>query len=219
MKPADQAAFFKMLDDTYDMIGKSPAAKIISPTAKALFFTDLQRYPLDLIAAALSAHRMDADRGRFTPTVADISSQIERRRPLQWVGPDEAWATVPKIEGEPGIMNQVTAKALAAAQPLLDEGDTIAARMAFKNCYDRLVARAKLDRVNPEYFLSPGGSMEDQQALREEGQRQGLLPAPDAAPMLELGGSPTKAGRAALTALKLDFKPKTMPEPEASDYE
>lgn len=210
MRPDDAPAFFKLLDDTYDMIGKSPAAKVISPTAKALFFTDLKRYPLELIEAALSAHRLDPDRGRFTPTVADISSQIERRRPLQWVGADEAWAALPKSENEPGILNQVTVQALAAAQPLLDDGDTIAARMAFKNCYDRLVSRAKLDRINPEYFLSPGGTMEDQQAVREEGQRQGLLPAPPVPSTQQMLAPPSRANVARLKALLLELKPKTI---------
>lgn len=174
MKPDDAKAFFQLLDTTYDLIGVGPA-KIISPAAKAMFFTDLQRYPLDLIEAALAAHRLDPERGRFTPKPADIAAQIERRRPLQWLGADEAWSTVPKIEGEPGILNDVTAQALAVAAPLLAEGDDVAARMAFKACYNRLVERAKLDRRNPEYFLSPGGTHEEQQAVIAEGVRQGLL--------------------------------------------
>lgn len=209
MRPDDAPAFFKLLDDTYDMIGKSAAAKIISPTAKALFFNDLKRYPLDLIEHALSAHRLDPDRGRFTPTVADISSQIERRRPLQWVGADEAWAAMPKMESEPAILNQATAQALVAAGPLMAEGDMVAARMAFKNCYDRLVSRAKLDREPPQYFLSPGGTHEDQEAVRIEGQRQGLLPAPEhdvtAQHML---ASPSRANVAKMKALLLELKPK-----------
>lgn len=208
MRPDDAPAFFKLLDDTYDMIGKSPAAKVISATAKALFFNDLKRYPLELIEHALSAHRLDPDRGRFTPTVADISSQIERRRPLQWVGADEAWASVPKLESEPAVLNQVTVQALAAAQPLLAEGDMIAARMAFKNCYDRLVARAKLDRVNPEYFLSPGGTFEDQEAVKAEAQRQGLLPAPEQVQEQQRLAGVSSANRAKLKALLLELKPK-----------
>jgi len=208
MQPHDAPAFFKLLDDTYDMIGKSPAAKVISATAKALFFNDLKRYPLELIEHALSAHRLDPDRGRFTPTVADISSQIERRRPLQWVGADEAWAAMPKLESEPAILNQVTAQALVVAGPLLAEGDAVAARMAFKNCYDRLVSRAKLDREAPQYFLSPGGTHEDQEAVRIEAQRQGLLPAPEQSHQQQLLSGVSSVNRAKLKALLLELKPK-----------
>lgn len=218
MKPSDSPAFFKMLDDTFDVIGKSAAAKIISPAAKAIFFNDLKRYPLELVEQSLSAHRMDPDRGRFTPTPADIASQIERRRPLQWLSADEAWAQVPKREGEPGIMNDITAQALAVAAPLLAEGDDVAARMAFKGCYQRLVERAKLDRRNPEYFVTPGGSPEDYQNVIDDAVRKGLLPEPKNVPILLLGAAPSRKGRAALEALKLEFKPKTMPEPEAEDY-
>lgn len=210
MKPTDANAFFQLLDTTYDLIGVGPA-KIISPAAKAMFFTDLQRYPLDLIEAALAAHRLDPERGRFTPKPADIAAQIERRRPLQWLGADEAWSTVPKIEGEPGILNDVTAQALAVAAPLLAEGDDTAARMAFKACYNRLVERAKLDRRNPQYFLSPGGTYEEQQAIIAEGVRQGLL-THQAAP--DVPALPAPAGMDRVRAMLSTFTVKAIPHDE-----
>jgi hypothetical protein len=209
MKPDEAPAFFKILDVTFDLIGKSAAAKVISAEAKAMFFNDLKRYPLEYIEAALQAHRMDADRGRFTPTVADIASQIERRRPMQWVSADEAWAAAPKLENQPAIVNSTVVQALATAQPLMDAGDMVAARMAFKGTYERLVAMAKLDRRGPEYFLSPGGTFEEQQAVIDQGQMQGLLPRPDGQPQSLLGpATPSKAGKARIAALLQDLKPK-----------
>lgn len=221
MNQADAQAFFELLDVTYDVIGVGPA-KIISPAAKAMFFEDLERYPLDLIKAALSAHRGDPVRGKFTPKPADVIYQIERRRKVAWLSADEAWAQVPKVEGQPGLMNDVTAQALAVAQQFmtLARPDLTAARMAFKGCYDRLVERAKLERRGPVYFVSPGGSPEEMQAVTEEGVRMGLLAAPAQEPHLQLENRKrTPGAKPDLKALLLSLNPKTMPPPEAQDYE
>lgn len=219
MNPDDRLPFFELMDVTYDLIGKTAAAKVISPAAKAMFFEDLMRYPLDLIRAALSAHRTDPAVGQYTPSPAHIIAQIEKRRRVAWLSADEAWAQVPKIEGQPGILNDVTAQALAVAGPLLAEGDDTAARMAFKGCYTRLVDLAKLDRRGPKYFLSPGGSYDEQQAVLAEGVRQGLLPAPvvEAAPQLE--APRTHGAKPDLKALLATLTPKIMIPMERQDYE
>lgn len=220
MNQSDAKAFFELLDLTYDIIGVG-ANKIISPAAKKMFFTDLERYPLDLIEAALAAHRMDPERGKFTPKPADISYQIERRRKVSWLSADEAWAQVPKIEGQPGLLNDVTAQALAVAQQFLalPRPDLTAARMAFKGCYDRLVERAKLERRGPVYFISPGGSPEEMQAIADEGVRQGLL-APQKAVEIKALAAPTRTPGAKpdLKVLLLSLNQKTIPPPEAQDY-
>lgn len=221
MNQHDRLPFFELLDLTYDMIGVGPA-KIISPAAKAMFFTDLERYPLELISGSLAAHRADPERGKFTPKVADIVYQIERRRKVAWLSADEAWSQVPKIEGQAGLLNDVTAQALAVAQQFLNlpRPDLTAARMAFKGCYERLVERAKLERRGPVYFVSPGGSFEEQQAIEQEGVRQELLQAPrqDPVPLLETSKR-TPGAKPDLKKLLLELQPKTMPPPEAQDYE
>jgi hypothetical protein len=221
MNQQDAQAFFELLDATYDVIGVGPA-KIISPGAKAMFFEDLERYPLDLIRASLAAHRQDPERGKFTPKPADIVYQIERRRKVSWLSADEAWSQVPKIEGQPGLLNDVTAQALAVAQQFLTlpRPDLTAARMAFKGCYDRLVERAKLERRGPVYFVSPGGSFDEQQAVVDEGVRMGLLPRLDVTPQQMLAsGTRTHGAKPDLKALLLSLNDKTMPPPEAQDYD
>jgi len=221
MNPEDAKPFFELLDLTYDMIGVGPA-KVISARAKKMFFEDLTRYPLDLIEASLAAHRQDPERGKFTPKVSDIVYQIERRRKVSWLSADEAWSQVPKIEGQAGLLNDVTAQALAVAQQFLNlpRPDLTAARMAFKGCYERLVERAKLERRGPVYFVSPGGSFEAQQAVEQEAVRQGLLPArvDTVVPLLE-ATKRTPGAKPDLKALLLSMQPKTMPPPEAVDYE
>lgn len=218
MTEQDAPRFFELLDLTYDMIGVG-AGKVISEAAKVMFFQDLQRYPIDLIEASLSAHRMDPERGKFTPKVADIAHQIERRRRVSWLSADEAWSQVPKIEGMAGLLNDVSAQALAVATPLLNAGDETAARMAFKGAYNRLVELAKLERRGPQYWVSPGGSFEEQEAIRAEGVRQGLLTAPKPEPEPPRLSHTPSGAKPDLKALLLTLKAKTMIPMEKSDYE
>lgn len=194
MSPADQMPFFELIDATCDAIG----CKVVSGGGKALMFKDLERYPFDLIADALAGHRADPDRGQWQPSVAHIEFQINRRRRNQWETADEAYAKLPQptppgigyrqdgssyvdystAEPPPCLMNQVTAAAWAVAVPFLTQKrpDHNAARMAFRATYDRLVEKEKLNRQPPQYFVSPGGSIEEQDAVKQEGIRLGLLP-------------------------------------------
>jgi hypothetical protein len=214
MQPDDYDEFSSLLDAAYDLLGKTPQAKVISAGSKALFFSALAQYPMADVRNALSAHVRE---GTFTPVPNDIKTQIERRQAVQWIGADEAWAQVPKLETEPGLLNQVTSCALAAAAEFLDmpRPDMVAARMAFKQAYDRLVDQEKLAGRAPRYWVSPAGSIEAQNEVRQEGIRLGLLNttwAPPAAP--QLGNSTPPPG--AMEALR-GFSPKALPKPGSSD--
>lgn len=227
MTDDDIDPFFEMLDEVYDLIGKTPAARVISPGAKAMFFRAVRQHPLADVRAALDHH---ASTGKFTPVPGDVNGYIEARKPVVWVSADEAWGQVPKLETDAGLLNQVTAAALVKAQPLIDAGDKVAARRTFIDAYDRLVEEAKAhadpaQRV-PVTFVSGGNrplrhqdAHGAQQLLLERAQSAGLLPAPAAAPQLGYEAPPTvtATGRAALAALK-SFTIKALPAPEPEDY-
>ena len=208
----DYTQFAERLDAAYELLGKTPAAKVISAGSKALFFGALAQYPLADVLAALNAHIQE---GTFTPVPNDIKMQIERKSVVQWMAADEAWALVPKLEREPGLLNQVTASALSAASEFLDmpRPDMVAARMAFKAKYDRLVEVEKQAGRPPKYWPSPGGTHEAFEAVKAEGVRLGLL-APEFAPAAvpQLGNSKPPPG--AMEALR-SFSLKSLPPPEA----
>lgn len=216
MSNDDEAAFYTLLLDTDEAI--RPGSKARTPGAMNLVFDDLRQYPLELVAKALTAHRRDPERGQWLPNSSHIEHQINIRRPVVWLTADEAWSRAPKIEAQAALMTTEVAQALAAAGPLLADGDKVAARMAFKGAYDRLVDRAKLERRGPVYFVSPGGTYDEQLAIRDEGVRMGLLAAPPAAPLID---APKSSGDAKpdLKALLLTLQPKTMIPMKASDYE
>lgn len=226
----DEAEFYTLLVHTCQAC--QPNAKPLTVEAMNMIFEDLRDYPLELVKKALQAHRRDKDRGQWLPNAAHIEHQIDMRRVVKWIAADEAWAKMPKVEGQPALLNDVTVQALAAAQPFLDqmhEGadgrltprpDMVAARMAFKGCFERLVERAKLEKRVPKYFVSPGGSYEEQQVLIDESVRLGLLAPPKRLQQLAHDtGSTRSAPPPEFKALLLNMQGKTMPPPEAEDYE
>lgn len=227
----DEPQFYELLLNTDEAI--RPGSKPRTPGAMNLVFDDLRQYPLDLVAKALTAHRRDPERGQWVPNSAHIEHQINIRRPIVWLSADEAWARAPKENSKPAVLTNEVAQALAVAQPFIDQmhqnadgsltprPDLVAARMAFKACYDRLIDRAKLERRGPKYFVSPGGSFDEQQAVVDEGVRMGLLPAPAPAVVVQqIEHKPrTPGAKPDLKALLLSLNTRTMPAPEAVDYE
>lgn len=217
----DEAEFYTVLLHTCQAC--QPNAKPLTVEAMNMIFEDLRDYPLELVKKALQAHRRDKDRGQWLPNAAHIEHQIDIRRVVKWISADEAWAKMPKTEGQPALLNDVTVQALAAAQPFLEQlprPDMVAARMAFKGCYERLVERAKLERRVPVYFISPGGSIEEQQQVQDEAVRMGLLAPPKKLQQLEHNTGGARSGPPPeFKALLLEMQGKSMPPPEAQDYE
>jgi len=212
MDNRDFNEFREVMRDARDTIGQGEQ---YTEGSLDLMFAALADLTLSQIKQALVDHINDKINGKWRPNASYIRAQVERRQPVQWIGADEAWAQVPKLETEPGLLNQVTSCALAAAAEFLDipRPDMNAARMAFRAAYDRLVEQEKLARRPPRYWVSPAGSIEAQNAVRDEGIRLGLLNAtwaPAAAP--QLGNSTPPPG--AMEALR-GFSLKALPKPEA----
>jgi hypothetical protein len=93
---------------------------------------------------------------RFAPQLAEIVAACQAQAGGGWLGADEAWAMMPKSEAQSAMMTNELSQAMAAASPLLEEGEQNAARMAFRATYSRLVEQAKIEGRAPRYFLSQG---------------------------------------------------------------
>jgi len=120
-----------------------------------IYWEALSHRSLDDVRHALNAHVRDADRGRFFPKPADIEAKLPCLNQL-WLSADEAWAMCPKSESDSAAMTNEIAQALAVANDLINEGDLVAARMAFKGAYNRLVDEAKASGRKPQWFASLG---------------------------------------------------------------
>lgn len=114
-----------------------------------MFCADLSEYGEPAVLDALTKCRREVT-GKLT--LAAVITRIDDGRP----GANEAWAMVPRSEAESVVWTDEMAAAMASAQPLLEAGDAVAARMAFIEHYQREVAAARHAKRPVRWFASLG---------------------------------------------------------------
>ncbi len=176
----------------------------ISPVALSVMAEDLQQYPVEIVMEACSHLRRES-KGRFS--VAAIIEKVEALEPNGRPGSDEAWAMIPRDEFMSVVLSDEIQSALRIAQPLLNEGDQVAARMAFKQSYERIVAENKRAGIKPIWYPSLGWNKDGRDAALAEAVRLGRISAEHAiglvspesvVPLLEIAGE---------KKLALEYKP------------
>lgn len=180
MRKDDFEAFSELLDGCYALLGRD---KALNGPAKALFFRAIGAHSLESVRAGLDAHIKDPKRGRFAPTPADVIEQIEGLvaedgRP----GVEEAWAMCCRAadESETVVWSLEMSEAFAVAQPLMQEGDQIGARMAFKEAYGRMLDDARRARRPVSWSVSLGHDVNKRHGALVAAEARGLLAAGDA---------------------------------------
>lgn len=108
--------------------------RTFSPAGAAVFVDDLAGYPEPGVLKALAKCRREV---RGVLTVQDVISRVDDGRP----GAEEAWAMMPLDEAQSVVWSDEMAEAFGIVGPMLADGDRVAARMAFKEVYTRLVTR------------------------------------------------------------------------------
>lgn len=191
MRDAEKAKFLKMMQATLAIYDKTATTETVG-----LWWNLLGRYEFSDVEQAFGQYLKCAE-GRFAPKPASIISIIDAMRPDGRPGADEAWAMIPMDEYASAVMTQEMSEALSVARPLLEAGDKIAARMAFKEAYTRIVEANKRNSINPSWFPSLGQDKEGRDAALAEAVRLGrlsanhaidLLPPEKIAPMLQSAG-------------------------------
>lgn len=184
MRESDFADFSAMLDAVCSLLSRG--AYTPNPTNTALFFRALARHDIAAVRAGFDAHVADPQRGRFVPVPADILGQIDGAaaddgRP----GAEEAWAAVVRgsDESQTVVWTDEMARAWGVARSVLDAGDEVGARMAFKEAYSRMTAEARRERRPAAWTASLGFDLQQREAVIAQASAAGLLPAPDL-PML-----------------------------------
>lgn len=157
--------------------------KQMTPQAVSIYLLDLDDFSPDQVLASLKLCRREL---RGFPTVADIITRVmdEDGRP----GADEAWAMMAKDEYTAVYTNDEIQMAGGSADKLLREtGDHVAARMAFKEVYERTVREARASGKNPTWWLSraqgPSREAADRTAIHVAVEKKRLA-APEARLML-----------------------------------
>lgn len=186
MDKRDYTEFSQLLDDAYDLIGAGQN-KVISGGAKSMFFRAMEPYSIEVFKAALNAHCMHKERGRFTPKPADIIEQIEVMisrdgRP----GAEEAWALALQAQNEVDtvVWTSEIAEALNIARPVLNASGAISARKTFIEAYERIVLTARKAQKIVKWVPSLGWDLSRRQTVLEAAANSGLLPAPEVAVLL-----------------------------------
>ena len=97
---------------------------------------------------------------------------------------------MPRDEHTSVVMTNEMAEALGIAQSLLDSGDDVGARMAFKSAYNRIVeANSRIGKA-PEWFASLGWDKNGREQVLLDAVEKGRLTAQHVAVLLpgtELG--------------------------------
>ena len=164
MREADFPEFASLLDATCSVLSRGQHAP--SATHAAMWFRALAGFDLAAVRAAFDAHLRDPQRGRFVPVPADIFAQLKRAaeddgRPAA----EEAWAIALRATSErlTVVWTAEIAQAWSVAITVLDAGDEVGARMAFREAYQRLVAEAR-DAGTPVRWTASLGWDEQERA-------------------------------------------------------
>ncbi|MCA8326107.1 hypothetical protein [Burkholderia cepacia] len=207
MLPEDFDNFARVLDAAYSLHSKS-----LTADARALFFAALGDYSLADVRKALSAHVKDPQRGQFPPKPADIIAQLASGASKDG-RPDanEAWAIAlrSRDERDTVVWTQECAEAFAVATPVLEGGDEVGARMAFKAAYERIVEQRRTTGTPVQWIKSLGHDPDLREAVLTEAVRTGRLQLADvrsvapqlAAPEERFDPNVAEAGLARLRAL------------------
>lgn len=192
MKPSEDQKLLEVVKATGEIYGKQ-----VSLAAALMFLADLDGYSSEAIKTALAKCRKEL---KTFPTVSDVIARIDDGRP----GVEEAWAMIPKDEYSSVVWTSEMAEAFGVCRTILEE-DMIAARMAFKEAYLRLMADARAAGRRTEWSPSLGFEKSGRVAAISEAVQKGRL-THEAATALLPDFSETRN-----SVLKLDFI-KEMPK-------
>ena len=186
MIESERPQFSELLLVTMQVYGASLTAGAIS-----IWWSALERYPFAHVRGSLSAHVKNPSAGKFAPKPADIIGHIQSRdgRP----GAEEAWAMIPKDEATTVVWTAEMAQSHGVALPLIEQGDLVAARMAFIEHYRMLVQAARNESSAVIWEPSLGHDPMGRECALMDAQRKGRLTAEHVAGLLPYRDQPPPA--------------------------
>jgi hypothetical protein len=183
-----------------------------STATKKLWWGLLVGYDLDDVAQGFAEH-LKAVPPHNTITPAHVIQQIDRIRPDGRLGVEEAWSMVARDESATSVVTSEMMEALRFAQPLLNEGDSIGARMAFKEAYKHIVDDARRAGKKPQWFVSMGSDKNGRDAPIAEAVRLGRLGVEHAIGLIAPEQVHSMLEAAGESKLALEYK-----QPEAEEF-
>lgn len=157
----------------------------LSEDAARMMAEDLSQYPEELVMKALTKCRREL---KTRMSLADVISRIDDGRP----GAEEAWAMIPKDESGSVVWTEEMAEAYGVACQLINDGDTVQARMAFIEVYRDRCAKARDAGVQVKWIPSLGHDPHGRESVLMDAVEKGRLTAQHVAGLL-----PYRAGSSA----------------------
>lgn len=151
----------------------------LSDAAAEIMLHDLAEYPEQSVLAALADCRKTLS-GRFTLAAVIERIKAQDGRP----GAEEAWAMLPKDEDDSVAWTEEMRFAWGVAVPLLEAGDKIGARMAFKEAYQRRVDENRAGNVPARWEVSLGQDPNKRELALDRAVRAGYIGQDHAARLL-----------------------------------
>lgn len=125
-----------------------PGGERIDETSADFLMLTLEEYQSGQVLAALKRCFKEL---KFFPTISEIVERIDDGRP----GAEEAWSMAPKGDSDAAYLNNEIILAWSAAAELLKHGnEMVAARMVFKEIYDKTVKENRAKGIKPKWWLS-----------------------------------------------------------------
>ena len=140
----------------------------LSEIAARVMTQDLMQYPVEQVLGALVKCRREL-KGNLR--IAEIIDRLDDGRP----GANEAWAMIPKNESDSVVWTREMAESFGVALPLIDDGDHIAARMAFIETYKVKCAESRNNGVPVKWEPSLGFDKNGREHVLIEAVEKGRL--------------------------------------------
>ena len=166
MKSENKSAFKAVLLATFEAIGrKTPGNDAIK-----IWWAVFEPHEFNDVRKAFST-ALAQSAGFITP--AEIAKHLPAN--ALWIGADEAWATFPKDEADTQAVTNAALEAWGVCSGIYIDGDKIAARVAFKDAYTRVVERERANNNPPLYSITLGHDKERREIAITEAFRKGLI--------------------------------------------
>jgi hypothetical protein len=153
---------------------------VLSPAAAEMLARDLADFNENAVLAALGRCRMEL---QGALKMADILARLADGRP----DVEQAWAMMPQTELASVVWTDEMAQAWGIAAPLLNNGDMIGARMAFREVYAKAVLDARIKRSPVRWIPSLGNDVASRESVLLEALQKGRLSAAHVAHLLPSG--------------------------------
>lgn len=145
--------------------------KNLSRSQVAMYVEDLISLQPEQLVVAVQRYRRNPQNVFFPlpAKLVELAAAVDGRP-----GVEEAWALLPKSESDSVVWSQEMRGAYGACRDLLEE-DPIAARMAFKEVYTRLLAEARARNEPAKWEPSLGHDPAGREVVLREAVARGRL--------------------------------------------